>query len=917
MKKIITVFASGVIILAAMATAPTFSQRVSNINELKRISDEKSKEFSFRKTEAINYANTHGIPVTIETPDGRFAEIQYISEDGFPQYFITDNAVSAATISTNHVYPGGSSGFNLNGSGITIRQWDAGAVRLTHQEFGGRAVMGDGVTTTNYHSTHVAGTLIASGVVPAAKGMAPAASLRSFDWNNDQSEMATEATAGALISNHSYGYVRGWYSNGSTWTWYGNPSISTLEDYLFGFYDSQAQTWDQIAYNAPYFLICKSAGNDRNEGPTGGPYPKDGPYDCIAHAGVAKNILTVGAVYDIPGGYATPSSVVMTAFSCWGPADDGRIKPDIVASGITLYSTYNTSNTSYNSLSGTSMSSPSVAGSLALLQQHWANLHGDGIHMLAATLKALVIETADEAGPSDGPDYMFGWGLMNTDKAALKISEDLSLNVIDELVLNNGAVYNRTVHSDGILPLKVTICWTDPAGTPVSPQLDPATAMLVNDLDLVITDGTNTYYPWKLDRNNPTNAATNDGENDADNVEVVYIGTPATGDYTITVTHKGTLTNGSQAFSIVLDGITEPAGENPPLADFSANKTSVQVGESVLFTDLSANSPTSWDWSFTPATVTFINGSSSSSENPEVTFDAVDSYTVTLQVWNDYGTDSKTNPDYIIVHNGIYTFPYTESFESGLGSWVQGTDDNFNWTRLSGASPLKKTGPSKANAGSYYLYTISSSPRVNGDKAHLTNTFDFTGVNNPQLSFYYHMYGSGMGTLAVDIYDGTWHLSVWSKTGQQHSSKTSSYTKATVNLSAFANLAGVIIRFRGVIGSTALSDMAFDNLQVKNVVARTLNLTVSGNDQATRPEVLSIPREEKIQIYAYDGAVNVGYTGTVGGTVEIYSLMGQKVYSGTITPSAKEIIPVKSGSGLYIVRLIVNGNVYKEKVFIK
>ena len=115
----------------------------------------------------------------------------------------------------------------------------------------------------------MSGTLIASGVVSSAKGMSPAAQLRAFDWNSDVSEMATEAAAGALISSHSYGYVRGWYYNGATWTWYGNTTYSTQEDYLFGFYDSQAQSWDNVARNAPYYLICKSAGNDRGEGPTG------------------------------------------------------------------------------------------------------------------------------------------------------------------------------------------------------------------------------------------------------------------------------------------------------------------------------------------------------------------------------------------------------------------------------------------------------------------------------------------------------------------------------------------------------------------------------------------------------------------------------------------------------------------------
>ena len=533
----------------------------TNVQDLLEFSNRKSAEWQMKRAEAEEYARQYNIPIRYENDKGTLFELQYISEFGIPMYYQTDNATAAATISTDQVYSGGSAGLSLDGSGITVHEWDGGGVRLTHQEYGGRVIQVDGPIATHYHSTHVAGTIMASGVQASAKGMAPAANLRAFDWNSDESEMASEAAAGALMSNHSYGYTRGWSWNGSSWVWYGNSSISSEEDYLFGFYDSGSQEWDQIAHDAPYYLIVKSAGNDRGDGPGTSP-PNDGPYDCIGTRGISKNVLTVGAIEDIPGGYSGPSSVVMSSFSSWGPADDGRIKPDIVTNGVGLYSTYDGSDTDYNSISGTSMATPSATGSLALLQEHWENLNGSGNFMRAATLKALVIHTADEAGSNTGPDYEFGWGLMNTKNAALKISEDQTINVIDERTLSNGGSYNRTVYSNGSEPLKVTICWTDVPGTPVSAQLDPLDPMLVNDLDLRITKDANTYYPWKLSRNNPTNAATNNSENDVDNVEVVYIANPTQGNYTITIDHDGALSGGSQAYSIILSGIS--VSTNPP-----------------------------------------------------------------------------------------------------------------------------------------------------------------------------------------------------------------------------------------------------------------------------------------------------------------------------------------------------------------
>ena len=260
-----------------------------NAKALQVFSEEKASEYQLNKAAAIEFAKLNNLPIRIDK-DGVLLELQFIDELGMPQYYITHNENAAKTISTNQVYTGGSAGLNLSGSGVLVHEWDGGTVLHTHQEFGGR-VTNEDATATHYHATHVAGTIMAAGVQSAAKGMAFEANLEAYDWNNDWSEMAAAAAAGALISNHSYGTSRGWNYSDGAWTWYGNTGISTEEDYLFGFYNSWTAGWDQIAYNAPYYLMIKSAGNDRND--TGdGPYPADGPYDCIGPQAIAKNILS-------------------------------------------------------------------------------------------------------------------------------------------------------------------------------------------------------------------------------------------------------------------------------------------------------------------------------------------------------------------------------------------------------------------------------------------------------------------------------------------------------------------------------------------------------------------------------------------------------------------------------------------------
>ncbi|MBK7029753.1 MAG: S8 family serine peptidase [Bacteroidales bacterium] len=787
---------------------------------MKSIAEKAKDSYLLNRAAAEKTAIQKGWPIKAEV-DGSLIEIQHLNERGIPQYYKTDNSNAAATISTNKVYSGGGAGLSLTGSGIIVREWDGGSVLNTHQEFGTRVTVVDAVAT-HYHATHVAGTIMASGVVANAKGMAYEAGLRSFDWNTDVTEMATEGAAGALISNHSYGYIRGWYSG----TWYGDPAISTTEDYLFGFYDSYTQQWDQIAYNAPNFLICKSAGNDR--GDSGSGYPADGPYDCIGQQGVAKNILTVGAVDDIPGGYTTPAGVSQTNtyFSSWGPADDGRIKPDIVANGYSLYSTYNTNNTSYSSLSGTSMSTPSASGSLALLQQHRFALTGS--YLKAATLKAVVIHTADEAGANTGPDYNYGWGLMNTKNAALKISSDQTVDVISELTLNNGATYTRNIIASGTEPIKVTIVWTDPAGTPPAAALDPITPMLVNDLDLRLSYSSNTYYPWKLNRDTPTAAATNSTENNVDNVEVVYIASPVAGaTYTITVDHDGSLTGGSQAYSVVISGILATVA---PVADFSANTTTPAVNAQVNFTDISSNVPTTWAWSFNPATVTYLNGTTSASQNPQVKFTAAGTYSVTLTATNAYGSDGETKTNYISVTNCTFSsLPFIQNFDATTlpTCWSQidniGNGQIWQFGTITGYTPLPSL------SGNYaYLNSDAYGSGSSQNADLITPTLDltnYTGVNLT-FSYYFRSYTGSSGNLFYSINNGVTWTSLLSV------SATSS--NPTVFNQTIAALAGQSqVKFKWNYTGSYGYYWAIDNVSVTGTVAAIPTVTTTAASAIT------------------------------------------------------------------------------------
>lgn len=585
MKKIVGSF----VVIFGLALFVT-AQTTTNTRILKQASVGYKLAFEANYAKALSLAKRKGWDLTILSRDGRKGVLVGVDDFGFPKYYMTNNnTIAAATTRASQLWPGGATGLNLSGSSTYLKNklgiWDGGSVLGSHVELTGRITQKDNPSSSSDHSTHVAGTMIASGVNSSAKGMAYGSlGIVAYDFTSDLAEIANES-ASLLLSNHSYSIISGWSYNSTQSRWEFNGRPDDTEDYKFGYYSDDSQALDSIAYNAPYYLIVKSAGNNRNEnGPdVGQPYfrrnasgqmtsagnrpagisSNDG-YDIISWDCGAKNILTVGAVNGIPSGYSRVDDVVMSAFSSWGPTDDGRIKPDLVADGVNLLSPIATSSTSYATYSGTSMSAPNATGSLFLLQEYYSKLKNSSTAFLrSATLKGLAIHTADEAGIAAGPDYKFGWGLLNVQKAAVAMNAAVSSNnaatsnhLLYENTLTQGQTFSTTVIASGKGALQATICWTDVKGTVDKVNLlNNRTKNLVNDLDIRITKGTRTYLPWTLDVNNPGASAV-PGDNTIDNVERIDIDSTVPGQtYTLTVSHKGTLARGSQAYSLLVSGV--------------------------------------------------------------------------------------------------------------------------------------------------------------------------------------------------------------------------------------------------------------------------------------------------------------------------------------------------------------------------
>lgn len=585
-----------------------------------------------RKQAAEEKAKQMGIPIRGSKPGGGSFELQDFDERGQPVYHATDN-VNAA-ISTNAHIVRSTPPYDVDGTDVWVGVWDGGRVRESHGEFmlpsgSTRMHLAPDVasaTTYNDHATHVAGILGAAGNLSAldgsgtpvnVKGMAPGCLLFCSDLSNDIAEMIAAAAVEAgqtnhlNLSNHSYGYPTGWQFDSSTnmFVWHGQQGGVNQED-DFGRYSDMTASYDGIVYNAPYYLPFQSAGNQRDEGPpaAGGSWrlnteasttvriydPAAGPpgdgmykggYDTMGDDKMTKNTLVVGAVTDaVDAGARSVASAFTSDFSSWGPADDGRIKPDIVANGHNVTSTGSASNTATATKSGTSMATPNACGSAVLLQQLFKNKTGGP--MRASTLKGLIIHTADDIDSDgdpmttpDGPDYRHGWGLMNTKAAADVIVHHADQSGDGKIIegeltpFASSRIYK--FHWDGTKPLRVTLCWTDPAGA-IDTDHDNHTRDLVNDLDVSVMGPSPTFsellQPYVMPYASSFDPADHDapavtGTNTTDNVEQVYAGAlTSPGLYYVNVTGQLDPSHPSQHFSLIVTG-ESPSPEIAVLVD--------------------------------------------------------------------------------------------------------------------------------------------------------------------------------------------------------------------------------------------------------------------------------------------------------------------------------------------------------------
>ena len=463
--------------------------------------------------------------------------VQWIDQIPPPKESLNENARRVTGAEVVQSVP-----YDLDGSGVAVAIWELDKV-APHPDFADRLIYGENDRSFSTHPTHVAGTVGGDGS-DQYRGIAPGATLLAYDIKSSGgagdsfstllNEYGTAIGAhDAVASNNSWGSV-----------------VSSSNCSAFGNYSSNSNFFDGIVAGdaGEPITVVFAAGNSRNDKICG---MQDSPYinygNILPGGQTAKNTISVGATTSYPA----PNEDTMTTFSSWGPTDDGRIKPDIVAPGSFLFSTTGSPGSfGYGGLQGTSMASPTVAGGVALLTQRLRQVSLPDRR--PDLIKALLVHSAKDGLPGAthpdrvGPDYVYGYGRMDLVRA---------VGLIDGGNIDLGSVsaalgeHERTVYvPDGATTLKATLTWIDP------PAASNAATALVNDLDLEIWGPAGSpcqpCYPWTLDPANPSFDAVRDKANSVDNLEQVLVDSSdlVAGPYTVRVNPAA---SGAQDFALV------------------------------------------------------------------------------------------------------------------------------------------------------------------------------------------------------------------------------------------------------------------------------------------------------------------------------------------------------------------------------
>ncbi len=446
--------------------------------------------------------------------------------------------------------------YGLNGSGQIIAVADSGidtgvdsntTTGDIHLDFDNRIgtiynLYDAGANDTNGHGTHVAGSVVGNGNRSNGqfKGIAFGATL-IFQAIGDDAGSTTVYPPADLHDLYTQAYNTSARLHSNSW----GESSQT--------YNADAQNTDDFVWNYSNMVILFAAGNSGGGNTEG----TGGTMNTVGRPAIAKNVITVGSTENIRAskGAGSDNSNHVSSSSSRGPANDQRIKPDVVSPGNQIVSTQSSlsgitacnsdfeSNGNYSYCSGTSMATPIAAGSATLVRQYFVQ-NRSVTDPTAALIKAALINGAVDIGYGIPSNYS-GWGRINLSNTMFPASPRVIRFSDNATRFSTGGNWTATYKSNNLnVQLKFTLVWTDP------PAALSASTQLVNDLNLLVTIPNGSIY-----YGNNFVAPYNSSLDNVNNVEQITINSPQIGDYFVNVSAKNiALGSGKQTFALVVSG---------------------------------------------------------------------------------------------------------------------------------------------------------------------------------------------------------------------------------------------------------------------------------------------------------------------------------------------------------------------------
>ena len=599
---------------------------------------------------------------------------------------------------------------------------DTGNFTTIHADIRGRiaalhawwSAYGDsGAEDNNGHGTHVTGSILGNGSQSNGKyaGMAPEARLVFQAMQYDGPNLFMNG--GLIIPTDLSSLFQEAYNDGAK-----IHSNSWGSPLLYGDYTSDSQYVDSFTWGNPDMLIVFAAGNE------------GGGDNTVLPPATAKNAIAVGASENlrIEEGVDSDSVNDIAYFSSRGFTDDNRIKPDVVAPGTYIISTRSSKPDAsyawgeidpyYAYNSGTSMATPIVAGTAALVRQYYVD--NKSISPSAALIKATLINGAINMSL---PKNAQGWGRVDIENSLFPVMPRTMRYYDNSTGLSFTQSWNTSYYVENSSePLRVTLVWSDYPGAPY------AGITLVNNLDLTVTGPDGTYYG-------------NGAPDNRNNVEQVELISQSSGSYTIRV--NGTnIPQGPQPFAVVISGALDflppsLSDEFPTNNSYTNNNTTnaaVNITDTVSGVNLSS-------------TDMMINGSHVSFSNTPIS--------------NGYRIQNVTTVPYSDGRVNVSINATNNDSKSLIYSWSFIVDTIAPYVTI---NPVSYQHGTAAKTGSIIEFNVSAvDPVVNSTSSGLKNaSVNVSLINNTGIIALTNNSGFWKGNVTLDksVDDGNYSLYV-------------------------------------------------------------------------------------------------------------------------------------------------------------